>query len=121
MLRPHVLQVAGEFGSTEYSGRNAPSERMPEKGDIFLRLRELLASSFGPRLCGKKNHNGRKSPGCPDIAVYGPHHAGPGRVPPNCDRCHRQPSKKTRDASFESLTTRLRPRENAGREQETEK
>jgi hypothetical protein len=40
----------------------------------------------------RKNHSGRKSSGCPDIAVYHPHQAASVARPPNPDAGHRDKS-----------------------------
>jgi hypothetical protein len=70
-----------------------------------------------------KDHSSGKTPDCPDIAFYGSHHAGPARRPnPQAPECDESATiSKLKDGTFESLTTRLRPRRNAGPKQATEK
>jgi hypothetical protein len=58
-----------------YRGRKRLSEWPWKKGEIFLRQRELLASSYALRLCGKKATMAAKCPECPDIASYCSQHA----------------------------------------------
>jgi hypothetical protein len=54
MLRPHAIQVAGEFAISHYRGWIHLSEPLLLKGEILLWDRQPLASRFDPRPCGKK-------------------------------------------------------------------
>jgi hypothetical protein len=96
MLRPHVLHVTDEFLQFEYNGENAPSEPLAEKGENFLRRRELLASSFDPRPCGKKTTVAAKGGAAPILPLMDLMTAGPVAMPrtvTDATATNRQPFK----------------------------
>jgi hypothetical protein len=92
-------------------------------GRIFSPLQGRRHAVLAQGLAAK-NHSSGRTAGCPDIAFYAPHHAGPGLAWPNQGRtgCDESATiSKLKDGGFESLTTRLRPHRNAGSKQATEK
>ncbi|MBN8992880.1 MAG: hypothetical protein J0H42_31975 [Rhizobiales bacterium] len=78
MVRPHVIQVKGEFLSILIKEGAAEVNRRRTKGDILLRIWELLASSFDPRSRGERTGSAAIARRCPDIAFYSSHEPGPG-------------------------------------------
>jgi hypothetical protein len=70
-----------------YRGRKRLSEWPWKKGEIFLRQRELLASSFAPRLCGKKATTAPNVPSAPILPLIAPITPAPVRIP-NFHRRH---------------------------------
>src|SRR5688572_32923802 len=53
ILRPHVIQVTGEFVLATIAGGGLEVNGRAAKGSILLRGAELLASSCDPRPCGE--------------------------------------------------------------------
>jgi hypothetical protein len=54
MVRPHVIQVAGEFILESIGCGGVEVNRQPQKAISFSKEAELLASSFDPRPCDEK-------------------------------------------------------------------